>query len=142
MAGTCNVDTCAAGADPCPLGEVCDEVGDAREQPDCNTNGIGDLDDIAGGTAMDSNSNGVPDECEGCTSDAECDDGLFLHGRNSATRAFAFRPAPDVCLDNPATKPPPPANRAVAAAVVVEPADGDNDGVLRWQRPLPTRPCG
>jgi len=31
---------------------------------DCNINGVGDQDDIAGGTSSDSNLNGIPDECE------------------------------------------------------------------------------
>ena len=31
---------------------------------DCNTNGINDLDDIAGGTSEDCNTNGTPDDCE------------------------------------------------------------------------------
>lgn len=31
---------------------------------DCNTNGILDADDIAGGTSADCNENGIPDECE------------------------------------------------------------------------------
>ncbi|HNO78378.1 MAG TPA: hypothetical protein PKN33_09995 [Phycisphaerae bacterium] len=128
-AETCNVDTCAAGADPCALGEVCDEVGDACEQPDCNTNGIGDLDDIAGGTAMDSNSNGVPDECEGCTSDAECDDGLFCTGVEFCDAGVCISPGPG-CL------PGQSCNEATGACESSSggggggaPADGDNDGV-------------
>ncbi len=32
--------------------------------PDCNRNGVGDLDDIAGGTSLDCNGTLVPDECE------------------------------------------------------------------------------
>ncbi|GEM_PF-1855456 len=32
--------------------------------PDCNGNGIPDLEDIAGGGSQDQNGNGVPDECE------------------------------------------------------------------------------
>ncbi|MCK4340734.1 MAG: hypothetical protein KAY37_03300 [Phycisphaerae bacterium] len=32
--------------------------------PDCNSNGIDDADDIAGGFSEDCNSNGVPDECD------------------------------------------------------------------------------
>jgi len=31
---------------------------------DCNINGVGDQDDIAGGTSFDLNLNGIPDECE------------------------------------------------------------------------------
>ena len=32
---------------------------------DCNGNGIGDAVDIASGTSLDLNGNGIPDECEG-----------------------------------------------------------------------------
>jgi hypothetical protein len=32
--------------------------------PDCNANGVPDVDDIADGTSQDCNANGVPDECE------------------------------------------------------------------------------
>ncbi|HUN80001.1 MAG TPA: exo-alpha-sialidase [Phycisphaerae bacterium] len=32
--------------------------------PDCNSNGIGDGQDIADGTSSDCNSNGIPDDCE------------------------------------------------------------------------------
>jgi subtilisin-like proprotein convertase family protein len=38
--------------------------------PDCNTNGIPDDLDLAGGTSQDCNSSGVPDECEAMT---DCD---------------------------------------------------------------------
>ncbi len=31
---------------------------------DCNANGVFDADDIAAGSSFDSNTNGVPDECE------------------------------------------------------------------------------
>ena len=31
---------------------------------DCNTNGVTDDQDIAGGTSIDCNSNAIPDECE------------------------------------------------------------------------------
>ncbi len=31
---------------------------------DCNSNGIGDMTDVAGGFSLDINANGVPDECE------------------------------------------------------------------------------
>ena len=39
-------------------------VGDLALPKDCNTNGIVDFTDIALGTSVDSNSNGVPDECD------------------------------------------------------------------------------
>lgn len=48
----------------------------ALDPCDCNTNGILDSDEIAGGTAADCNSNGVPDDCEPgfCLStDVNCD---------------------------------------------------------------------
>jgi hypothetical protein len=32
--------------------------------PDCNGNGVGDGQDIAGGTSQDCDGNGVPDECQ------------------------------------------------------------------------------
>ena len=32
--------------------------------PDCNNNGVPDLDDIASVTSPDCNNNGIPDECE------------------------------------------------------------------------------
>jgi hypothetical protein len=41
---------CAGEIDPC--------------MPDCNGNGVGDADDIAGGTSQDCNENGIPDECD------------------------------------------------------------------------------
>jgi len=43
---------------------------------DCNGNGVGDTEDIAGGIAADCNSNGIPDSCEiaaGAEADAEHD---------------------------------------------------------------------
>jgi hypothetical protein len=36
-----------------------------RVFPDCNNNGVSDVDDIAGGTSSDTNGNNIPDECEG-----------------------------------------------------------------------------
>ncbi len=36
--------------------------------PDCNENGVPDLQDIIDGTSSDVNGNGIPDECEGVTS--------------------------------------------------------------------------
>jgi len=40
--------------------------------PDCNGNGVPDVDDIDGGASTDFNNNGVPDECEGL-GDLNCD---------------------------------------------------------------------
>jgi hypothetical protein len=48
---------------------------------DCNHNDIPDWCDIADGTSLDLNSNGIPDECEECIVDADCDDGLFCNGQ-------------------------------------------------------------
>ena len=46
-----------------------------RPWADCNDNGIADHADIAGGTSIDLNGNGVPDECEpGRLGDMNCDD--------------------------------------------------------------------
>ena len=39
---------------------------------DCNGNGIGDTDDLAGGTSSDLNGNGIPDECD-CLGDLDGD---------------------------------------------------------------------
>ncbi len=126
---TCNVDMCVAGSDPCLLGEVCDEGTDTCEQPDCNTNGIGDLDDIAGGTADDANSNGVPDDCEGCTTPADCDDGLFCNGVEACNAGVCESPG------NPCN-PGESCNEATDACEANgggggggAPSDGDSDGV-------------
>ena len=54
---------CAAGSFPCGTDEICSEPGD-RCDPDCNYNGISDLDDLESGFSLDCNSNTVPDECE------------------------------------------------------------------------------
>jgi outer membrane protein assembly factor BamB len=40
---------------------------------DCNANGIDDDDDIADGTSLDVNGNGVPDECEDCNDNGVLD---------------------------------------------------------------------
>ncbi|MDQ7014378.1 MAG: M12 family metallo-peptidase [Planctomycetota bacterium] len=40
---------------------------------DCNLNGIPDDEDIAGGTSLDVNSNGIPDECEDCNGNGVLD---------------------------------------------------------------------
>ncbi|MEW6199884.1 MAG: choice-of-anchor W domain-containing protein [Planctomycetota bacterium] len=41
----------------------CQDPGDPPG-PDCNANGVPDLDDIAAGTSLDCNGDGVPDECQ------------------------------------------------------------------------------
>lgn len=45
---------------------------DLETSPDCNTNGIPDVDDIAGGGSDDSDGDGVPDECQ-CQADFDGD---------------------------------------------------------------------
>ena len=42
---------------------------------DCNENGEDDAIDIYCGTSLDEDSNGIPDECEQCVSDEDCNDG-------------------------------------------------------------------
>ena len=42
-------------------------------EEDCNDNGILDLTDIVEGTSLDSNGNGIPDECEACIADLDGD---------------------------------------------------------------------
>jgi endonuclease/exonuclease/phosphatase family metal-dependent hydrolase len=54
---------CLVGSAPCTADEVCDETGDVCE-PDCNHNSVADSLDIAGGTSIDCQPNGIPDECE------------------------------------------------------------------------------
>jgi hypothetical protein len=41
---------------------------------DCNANGVGDAQDIAGGASVDANANGIPDECEDYSTDVATDD--------------------------------------------------------------------
>jgi hypothetical protein len=50
---------------------ICQEFLDGMLHPaewiwdnDCNGNGVADSEDISGGTSLDDNSNGIPDECE------------------------------------------------------------------------------
>ncbi len=40
---------------------------------DCNGNGLSDTDDIAGGTSMDVNGDGIPDECQDCNGNGTLD---------------------------------------------------------------------
>lgn len=75
---TCDGGECVTGAAPCAANEQCDEASDLcvpppgnggggggpPPPPDCNANGIADDVDIAAGTSVDVNENGVPDECE------------------------------------------------------------------------------
>ncbi|GJM24560.1 MAG: hypothetical protein DHS20C16_09750 [Phycisphaerae bacterium] len=79
---SCNVDACESAGDPCNAGQVCNDETDVCDPdgPDCNSNGVGDAEDIGGGTSDDSNTNAVPDECDACVFDADCDDGQFCTG--------------------------------------------------------------
>jgi len=51
-------------------------------ETDCNKNGEDDAIDLYQGVSPDENENHIPDECDvfGCTSDAECSDGIFCNG--------------------------------------------------------------
>ncbi|MHC4063080.1 MAG: choice-of-anchor Q domain-containing protein [Planctomycetota bacterium] len=73
-----------------PTLPVTDFEGDARVQEcrvdmgadetpfffDCNTNGTADACDLDGGGSTDANSNGVPDECDECVVNGDCNDGV------------------------------------------------------------------
>ncbi|MCP4246072.1 MAG: right-handed parallel beta-helix repeat-containing protein, partial [bacterium] len=61
---------------------------------DCNQNGVIDADDIANGTSADSNGNGVPDECEACLVDNDCDDGDFCNGVEFCAAAVCWNGLP------------------------------------------------
>ncbi len=56
-------DNCPGVANPDQADNDGDGIGNKCE-PDCNTNGVPDEEDIAGGTSQDCNDTGVPDECE------------------------------------------------------------------------------
>ncbi|MBI4717702.1 MAG: S8 family serine peptidase [Planctomycetes bacterium] len=47
---------------------------------DCDHNGVADACEIAEGTAVDANDDGVPDRCVRCVADADCEDGRFCTG--------------------------------------------------------------
>jgi M6 family metalloprotease-like protein len=69
-------------ADPsspdCNLNQVPDTC-----EPDCNANGYPDDCDIAAGTSVDNDGNGLPDECGECVADGECDNGLYCDGQET-----------------------------------------------------------
>jgi len=80
-------------------------------EPDCNTNGVSDSDDISAGTSADCNANSVPDECE-----------LFGNDCNANS-------VPDECDSNPEFS-----NQKIitlladgARSVVASDLDGDGD---------------
>jgi cysteine-rich repeat protein len=54
-----------------------DEIPDSCQsgQPDCDTDGTTDACELEAGTQIDANYNGIPDDCEGCEGDLECQDG-------------------------------------------------------------------
>lgn len=47
-----------------PTEAVADTIGPSTLPPDCNENGIPDIQDIANGTSQDCDDDGIPDECE------------------------------------------------------------------------------
>ncbi|HNO80432.1 MAG TPA: FG-GAP-like repeat-containing protein [Phycisphaerae bacterium] len=66
--------------DPCVQGNVCNEVTNECEL-DCNSNGVADIIDLAGGTSSDCNLNSLPDECEiAMGSASDCDSDGVLDG--------------------------------------------------------------
>jgi hypothetical protein len=72
-----------------------------RVTQDCNSNGIDDPADIAGGTSADCNANGIPDECENCADldgDGVVDARDYQFFRESYGRAVGD-PAYDMCAD-------------------------------------------
>ncbi len=51
-----------------------------HDQTDCQPNGVGDVCDIDSGSSQDVNLDSIPDECEDCLFDVDCDDGIFCNG--------------------------------------------------------------
>jgi hypothetical protein len=65
--------------------------------PDCNTNGVNDSVDIATGTSLDENHNGIPDECPDEARRAgnigvRCSDAPFCPGDGGSDAAVARLP--------------------------------------------------
>ncbi|NOX57671.1 MAG: hypothetical protein GXP29_02280, partial [Planctomycetes bacterium] len=142
-AETCDTDTCQPGANPCLLGEVCDKPTDVCSQPDCNTNSIGDLDDIAAGTSDDTNTNGIPDECEGCTTDTECDDGLFCNGTEVCINSVCESPGGACQPGQSCNEDTDTCNAAGGGGGGGgPPPDGDGDGVSDGADDCPNTPTG
>ncbi len=52
-------------------------------QVDCQPNGVGDVCDIAYESSADLNFDSIPDECEQCLFNTDCDDGIFCTGLES-----------------------------------------------------------
>ncbi len=61
---------------------------------DCNQNGISDASDILSGTSLDTNSNGVPDECEDCNHNGVLDSVDIANGTSFDLNANGI---PDSC---------------------------------------------
>jgi hypothetical protein len=121
----------------------------ADEFHDCNTNGLPDYLEIAGGTGQDTNENGIPDECEvlivsasSCTDQGGTEWCLDLNGSNVEPR-WARVSKLELQMNNPAT--------AVGASVWCEVNSGFStsetvtvDGTIvtiLFDDPLPDRDC-
>jgi hypothetical protein len=61
---------------------------------DCNRNGLADASDISAGRSQDSNSNGIPDECEDCNGNGFLDPSDISQGRSTDVNANGL---PDEC---------------------------------------------
>jgi hypothetical protein len=61
----CSHDADCEDGDPCTV-DSCDvESGECHHQPvDCNSNGTGDCEEVASSSAVDLNTNGIPDDCD------------------------------------------------------------------------------
>jgi hypothetical protein len=71
---------------------------------DCNSNGVGDAQDIAGGTSEDANSNAIPDECEDYSTDVAADDtGAVSSYRLHPNFPNPFNPSTRVRYDVPSS---------------------------------------
>jgi hypothetical protein len=67
---------------------------------DCNGNGVADVRDIARGTSLDADADGVPDECGTCTGDFDGD--RAVNGLDLGVLLAAWgsaQPAPDLNSD-------------------------------------------
>ncbi len=81
------------------------DMGAYEHVTDCNGNGIGDEQDIAGGTSLDCNGNGIPDECEpDCNDNGVADSCDIAEGTSPDENGNGI---PDEC-DCPTPSPPEP----------------------------------
>ena len=72
--GPCQSDVACDDLDPCNGQETCvDGECQPGPMPDCNGNTVHDACDIANGTSLDADGDGVPDECVVCQSDLDGD---------------------------------------------------------------------